>query len=210
MFARHTGNPPQHGRQWLIASLWFAFDFDLSESLTKLSRSIYFSLIYIFSFVRYKTFEEEINRKSDTLYVVSFRGVSTLCQFYIKLFLLFLSREPVANICLCFQDHLVFPATEYNATQRPKMSFMIMAPPNSKLKSSDICVLMQSKLLKQSGAVSVINWFANTSPLTEDNCRDPIHTNTKGPFRLGAGVQFLGTGTEYNFYWCPSAATTSK
>ena len=34
---------------------------------------------------------------------------------------------------LCFQDHLVFPATEYNATQRPKMSFMIMAPPNSKL-----------------------------------------------------------------------------
>lgn len=32
------------------------------------------------------------------------------------------------------QDHLVFPATEYNETQRPKMSFMIMAPPNSKLE----------------------------------------------------------------------------
>ncbi|XP_020618078.1 cyclic AMP-dependent transcription factor ATF-6 alpha-like [Orbicella faveolata] len=50
---------------------------------------------------KFKTFEEEINKKSDTLYIVSFRG-----------------------------DHLVFPATEYNATQRPKMSFMIMAPPN--------------------------------------------------------------------------------
>lgn len=50
---------------------------------------------------KFKTFEEEINKKPDTLYVVSFRA-----------------------------DHLVFPATEYNATQRPKMSFMIMAPPN--------------------------------------------------------------------------------
>ncbi|XP_078357716.1 cyclic AMP-dependent transcription factor ATF-6 alpha-like isoform X2 [Oculina patagonica] len=50
---------------------------------------------------KFKTFEEEIDKKSDTLYIVSFRG-----------------------------DHLVFPATEYNATQRPKMSFMIMAPPN--------------------------------------------------------------------------------
>ena len=28
----------------------------------------------------------------------------------------------------------MFPATEYNETQRPKMSFMIMAPPNSKLE----------------------------------------------------------------------------
>ena len=43
------------------------------------------------------------------------------------------------HLLQCFffcQDHLVFPATEYNATQRPKMSFMIMAPPNSKLESS--------------------------------------------------------------------------
>lgn len=48
-----------------------------------------------------KSFEEEINRKSDTLYVVSFR-----------------------------RDHLVLPATEFNSTQRPKMSFMIMAAPN--------------------------------------------------------------------------------
>lgn len=50
---------------------------------------------------KFKTFEEEIKKKPDTLYVVSFRA-----------------------------DHLVLPATEYNATQRPKMSFMIMAPPN--------------------------------------------------------------------------------
>ncbi|PFX27867.1 cyclic AMP-dependent transcription factor ATF-6 beta-like isoform X1 [Stylophora pistillata] len=69
---------------------------------------------------KFKTFEEEINKKSDTLYIVSFRG-----------------------------DHLVFPATEYNATQRPKMSFMIMAPPNrtewqrNNARKTDLVTMMQ-------------------------------------------------------------------
>ncbi|KAJ7337261.1 Cyclic AMP-dependent transcription factor ATF-6 beta [Desmophyllum pertusum] len=71
---------------------------------------------------RFKTFEDEINKKSDTLYIVSFRG-----------------------------DHLVIPATEYNGTQRPKMSFMIMAPPNrtewqqgdSTKRNPDLVTMMQ-------------------------------------------------------------------
>ncbi|RMX39219.1 hypothetical protein pdam_00016189 [Pocillopora damicornis] len=69
---------------------------------------------------KFKTFEEEINKKSDTLYIVSFRG-----------------------------DHLVFPATEYNTTQRPKMSFMIMAPPNrtewqhNNARKTDLVTMMQ-------------------------------------------------------------------
>ncbi|XP_020912333.1 cyclic AMP-dependent transcription factor ATF-6 alpha [Exaiptasia diaphana] len=46
-------------------------------------------------------FSEAINRQDDTMYIVSFR-----------------------------QDHLVFPATKSNVTQRPKVSLMMMAPSN--------------------------------------------------------------------------------
>ena len=84
-------------------------------------------------FIRFKTFEEEINKKSDTLYIVSFRGVSSIP--ILGAFVRFSWTKWTNCSSVCFiQDHLVFPATEYNATQRPKMSFMIMAPPNSKLK----------------------------------------------------------------------------
>ncbi|KAK3739604.1 hypothetical protein QZH41_011227, partial [Actinostola sp. cb2023] len=48
-----------------------------------------------------KVFSDAINRQDDTMYIVSFR-----------------------------QDHLIFPATKGNVTQRPKVSLMMMAPSN--------------------------------------------------------------------------------
>ncbi|EDO36933.1 predicted protein [Nematostella vectensis] len=48
-----------------------------------------------------KVFSDAINRQDDTFYIVSFR-----------------------------RDHLLFPASRTNSTNRPKMSLMMLAPPN--------------------------------------------------------------------------------